>query len=168
MNTWVTWPLRALSFLLWYAKEFFLANLQVTLDVLRPPRRMRMSPAIVAVPAASKGEAEWTMISCLITLTPGTLTLAISREHSILYVHGMFVDSRDELAAEVQEMEDRMLRAMRRVPGDLSRPTEAPVVAPREMDEKGPQPPQATGTTDTTDTTDTTESQRPRPGGDRT
>lgn len=137
MSAWITWPLRALSFLLWYSKEFFLANLRVTLDVLRPRHRMRMSPAIIAVPAASKADAEWTMISCLITLTPGTLTLTISREHGILYVHGMFVDTREELVAEIQEMEDRMLRAMRREPGDLSRPVELPVVVPRDVDEDG-------------------------------
>lgn len=140
MSTWVTWLPRALSFLFWYIKEFVLANLNVTVDVLRPRRRMRMSPAIIAVPSASRTDAEWTMISCLITLTPGTLTLSISRDHGILYVHGMFVDSRDELVAEIQEMEDRMLRAMRRAPGELSRPTERPVVPPLDVDE-GSEPP---------------------------
>lgn len=128
MSTWISWPLRAVSFMLWYAKEFILANLNVTLDILRPRRRMKMNPAIIAVPAASTTDAEWTMISSLITLTPGTLTITLSREHGILYVHGMFVDSREALVEEIQEMEDRMLRGMRRVPGDLSRPVEVPVV----------------------------------------
>jgi multicomponent Na+:H+ antiporter subunit E len=128
MSTWISWPARAVSFMLWYAKEFILANLNVTLDILRPRRRMKMNPAIIAVPAASRTDTEWTMISSLITLTPGTLTITLSREHGILYVHGMFVDSREALVAEIQEMEDRMLRGMRRVPGDLSRPVEVPVV----------------------------------------
>ncbi len=128
MSTWISWPLRALGFLLWYAKEFVVANLNVTLDILRPRRRMKMNPAIVAVPAASTTDAEWTMISSLITLTPGTLTITLSREHGILYVHGMFADSREALVEEIQEMEDRMLRGMRREPGDLTRPTQAPVV----------------------------------------
>ncbi|WP_146341095.1 Na+/H+ antiporter subunit E [Nesterenkonia sp. NBAIMH1] len=114
------WPLRILSFLLWYAKEFFLANLQVTADVLR--RHQRMSPAIAAIPAASRSEAEWTMISVLITLTPGTMTMTVSRDEGLLYVHGMFAETRDALAEEIQDMENRMLRAMRRTPGDLSRP----------------------------------------------
>ncbi|WP_120004491.1 Na+/H+ antiporter subunit E [Nesterenkonia muleiensis] len=127
-----SWPWRMVSFLLWYAKAFVLANVYVTLDVLRPKRRMRMSPAIIAVPAASASDTEWTLISCLITLTPGTLTLSISREHQILYVHGMFVDSREALVGEIQEMEDRMLRALRRSPGDLTRPTRLPDVVPGE------------------------------------
>ncbi|MBE1514209.1 Na+/H+ antiporter subunit E [Nesterenkonia halotolerans] len=132
----MSWPFRIIGFLLWYAKEFLLANLSVTADVLRPRRRMKMRPAIVAVPAASRTDSEWTLISSLITLTPGTLTITLSREHGILYVHGMFVDSREQLVAEIQEMEDRLLHAMRREPGDLSRPTERPVVRP--LDEAAP------------------------------
>ena len=134
------WPIRIISFLFWYAKEFILANLQVTADVLRPRKRMKMNPAIIAVPAASKSDSEWTLISTLITLTPGTLTLTLSKEHGILYVHGMFVDSREPLVAEIQEMEDRMLRALRRQPGDLSRPTEAPVVVPSDEHEGSDEP----------------------------
>lgn len=134
-----SWPWRFISFLAWYTKEFTLANLYVTLDVLRPRRRMKMSPAIIAVPAASESDAEWTMISSLITLTPGTLTLTISRAHRILYVHGMFVDSRESLVAEIQEMEDRMLKAMRRHPGDLSRPVEVPVVRPTDESDADPE-----------------------------
>ncbi|GAA1136978.1 Na+/H+ antiporter subunit E [Nesterenkonia lutea] len=137
----MSWPFRIIGFLLWYAKEFLLANISVTADVLRPRRRMKMRPAIVAVPAASQTDSEWTLISSLITLTPGTLTITISREHGILYVHGMFVDSREQLVAEIQEMEDRLLHAMRRVPGDLSRPTERPVVRP--PGDGAPRPPSA-------------------------
>lgn len=116
-----TWPLRMAGFLAWYIKEFIAANLQVTADVLRPARRMKMNPAIVGVPAASRTDVEWSLISLLITLTPGTMTLTISREDGVLYVHGMFVDSRESLVAEIQEMEDRMLRAVRRIPGPLRR-----------------------------------------------
>ena len=131
------WPWRMITFLFWYAKEFLMANAQVTADILRPQRRMKMNPAIIAVPAASETRAEWTMISSLITLTPGTLTLTISRKHGILYVHGMFADSRESLVAEIQEMEDRMLGAMRRRPGDLSRPVQVPVVEPEDKSQGG-------------------------------
>ncbi|GAB3187762.1 Na+/H+ antiporter subunit E [Nesterenkonia suensis] len=128
-------PLRILSFLLWYLKEFVLANLHVTAEVLRPRSRRTMAPGILAVPAASRTDAEWTLISTLITLTPGTLTITLSKEHGILYVHGMFVESREAFVAEIQEMEDRLLHAMRREVGDLTRAVQAPVVAPVDVDE---------------------------------
>ncbi|MCH8564515.1 Na+/H+ antiporter subunit E [Nesterenkonia sp. LB17] len=131
----MSWSFRIIGFLFWYAKEFIISNYTVTAEVLRLRGRSKMRPAIIAVPAASRSDSEWTMISSLITLTPGTLTITISKEHGILYVHGMFVESREQLVAEIQEMEDRLLRAMRRVPGDLSRPTQLPVVRP--LDEAG-------------------------------
>ncbi|MCH8559784.1 Na+/H+ antiporter subunit E [Nesterenkonia sp. DZ6] len=131
----MSWSFRIIGFLFWYAKEFIISNYTVTAEVLRLRGRSKMRPAILAVPAASRSDSEWTMISSLITLTPGTLTITISKEHGILYVHGMFVESREQLVAEIQEMEDRLLRAMRRVPGDLSRPTQLPVVRP--LDEAG-------------------------------
>ncbi|MGO1192857.1 MAG: Na+/H+ antiporter subunit E [Nesterenkonia sp.] len=131
------WPWRIITFLFWYAKEFLVANMRVTADILRPRKRMKMSPAIISVPAASEASAEWTLISCLITLTPGTLTLSLSRKHQILYVHGMFADSRESMVAEIQEMEDRMLGAMRRRPGDLSRPVQVPVVEPEDKAQGG-------------------------------
>lgn len=131
------WPWRIITFIVWYAKQFLVANVQVTADVLRPKKKMKMNPAIIAVPAASESDAEWTMISNLITLTPGTMTLTISRKQRILYVHGMFVDSRESLVADIQEMEDRMLGAMRRSLGDLTRPVELPVVEPDDQPRSG-------------------------------
>lgn len=136
-NSTALWPWRIITFLFWYAKEFLMANAQVTADILRSRKRMKMKPAIIAVPAASSSRAEWSLISILITLTPGTLTLSLSRKHQILYVHGMFADSRESLVAEIQEMEDRMLGAMRRRPGDLSRPVQAPVVTPEDKAQGG-------------------------------
>lgn len=136
-STAAPWPWRIITFLFWYAKEFLVANALVTADVLRPKKKMKMNPAIIAVPAASETDAEWTMISNLITLTPGTMTLTISRQHRILYVHGMFVDSRESLVADIQEMEDRMLGAMRRRLGDLTRPVELPVVEPDDIPRSG-------------------------------
>lgn len=136
MMDWLTWPWRIASFLVWYTREFVLANIHVIADVLRPVHRMKTQPAIVAVPAAARSNGEWMLIATLITLTPGTLTITLSRRHRILYVHGMFVASRESLVAEIQEMEDRMLCAMRRVPGDLSRPTARPVPRPESVDDR--------------------------------
>ncbi len=69
--------------------EIVLANLRVTYHVFAPLRRMR--PGIVAVPLQVKGDAAITMLANIITLTPGTLSLDVSADRSILYVHGMNV-----------------------------------------------------------------------------
>lgn len=137
MRGWFTWPWRIVSFLVWYSREFVVANIRVIADVLSPTHRMKMQPAIVAVPAAARSNGEWMLISTLITLTPGTLTITLSRRHRLLYVHGMFAPAREPLVAEIQEMEDRLLRAMRRLPGDLSRPSTRPVPRPEPIEGVG-------------------------------
>lgn len=77
---------RAAGVFLW---EIVLANLRVTYHVFAPLQRMR--PGIVAVPLRVKSDAAITMLANIITLTPGTLSLDVSDDRSVLYVHGMNV-----------------------------------------------------------------------------
>lgn len=104
----------------WYASEFSLyfawqimvANLKVAYDVLTPTHYMR--PGVVAVPLDVKSDLEITMLANLITLTPGTLTLDVSDDRSVLYVHVMHLGDMDEFRSEVKHgLERRLLRLLR-------------------------------------------------------
>lgn len=112
--SWLTWPGRIVVFCLWYLKEFIAANAKVTINILRI--RPDLRPGIVRINAASRTDTEYTLISSLITLTPGTLTITIDRQSHVLYVHGMFVSDRDSFEVEISDMEARMLKAVRRMP----------------------------------------------------
>lgn len=79
--------LRFLGFFLW---ELLVANLQVAWLVLRP--RQDFNPAIVAIPLDAHTDIEITLLSNLITLTPGSLSLDLSSSGRVLYVHGIHVD----------------------------------------------------------------------------
>jgi multicomponent Na+:H+ antiporter subunit E len=78
------------GFFLW---ELLLANLRVAYDVLTPPLHMR--PGIVAIPLDVETDAEITLLANLITLTPGTLSLDISGDRKVLYIHAMYIDDGD-------------------------------------------------------------------------
>ncbi|MEM3086172.1 MAG: Na+/H+ antiporter subunit E [Halobacteria archaeon] len=80
--------LRALGFAAFYLREVLLANLQVAREVVRP--RFRMRPAIVAVPLEARTPAEIILLANLITMTPGTLSVDLSTDRSVLYVHALF------------------------------------------------------------------------------
>jgi multicomponent Na+:H+ antiporter subunit E len=84
---------RAARFGLFFLWEVFLANLRVASDVLTPSFRTR--PAILAIPLDAKTDAEITLLANLITLTPGTLSLDISADRRILYIHTMFLEQGD-------------------------------------------------------------------------
>jgi multicomponent Na+:H+ antiporter subunit E len=103
--------LELVAFLLW---ELLLANLRVAYDVLTPGYHMR--PGVVAIPLDAKSDIEITLLANLITLTPGTLSLDVSSDRSVLYIHVMYVDNDDldEVRRKIKSgFERRVLEVLR-------------------------------------------------------
>jgi multicomponent Na+:H+ antiporter subunit E len=76
--------------------ELFLANLKMARAVLGP--RDRLNPAILAVPLDLRTDLGIVALANLITLTPGTLSIDVSSDRRVLYVH--FFDCPDPEAAK--------------------------------------------------------------------
>jgi multicomponent Na+:H+ antiporter subunit E len=92
--------------------ELLLSNIRLAADVLRP--RMRMRPGIIAVPLDARTDLELVLLSNLVTLTPGTLTIDVSADRRTLYVHAMFVTSPEALVDGIKRgLERRVLAATR-------------------------------------------------------
>jgi multicomponent Na+:H+ antiporter subunit E len=102
---------RVLAFAVYFAKLLVLANWQVVADLLTPGSRLQ--PGIVALPLRCRGAWEITLLSDLITLTPGTLTIDVSDDLDVMYVHGMYAPDAEEFRAELTDLETRMLHAVR-------------------------------------------------------
>lgn len=101
--------LRFFGYFLW---QLLLSNLRVAYDVITPHLYMR--PGIVAVPLDAKTDLEITLLANLITLTPGTLSLDVSKDRRTLYVHAMFVDSPDKVRDNIKNgFERRLLELIR-------------------------------------------------------
>jgi multicomponent Na+:H+ antiporter subunit E len=84
---------QAVTFVLYFLWELMISNLRVAKEVLTPG--LQMKPGIVAVPLDVTTGFEITLLANLITLTPGTLSLDISDDNKIIYVHTMYVDALD-------------------------------------------------------------------------
>jgi len=102
---------RILGFLGFFIKELLMANLKVGFDILTPPWHMK--PGVIAMPLDARTELEITMVANLISLTPGTLSLDVSDERKVLYIHAMFLDDEEELRRNLKEMEYRALELFR-------------------------------------------------------
>jgi len=74
---------------------------------------LRELPAVIAVPLDAKTEGEIALVANLISLTPGTLTLDISSDHRVLYIHVMYLDDLDEVRAQIKDFEARVLALLR-------------------------------------------------------
>jgi multicomponent Na+:H+ antiporter subunit E len=98
-----------LLFFLW---ELFLANLRVAYDVITP--RHRMKPGVIAIPLAARTDSEITILSNLITLTPGTLSLDVSADRKVMYIHAMYIDDIEETRSKIKDgFEKRVLEVLR-------------------------------------------------------
>ena len=84
-------PLKAVSLLVLFIKELALSAWKVALLVASP--RMSLKPGIFAFPLTVDRDFEIALLANLITLTPGTLSVDVSEDRRVLYVHAL--DSSD-------------------------------------------------------------------------
>lgn len=110
MRAWYT-----LTYVLWIIGEIVKGSFTVAGGVYSP--RTRSSPAIVEYPLRATTDLEIIAMASSITITPGTLVVGTAHgtleEGPSLFVHVLFADSRDEVVADLREMEQRLLRASR-------------------------------------------------------
>lgn len=103
---------RAFGFVAFYLRELVLANARVAADIVTPAMRAR--PAIVAIPLDATTDLEITILANLLTMTPGSLSIDVSADRKVLYVHGMFVDDPETFRREIKdEFERRVLELLR-------------------------------------------------------
>ena len=103
---------RVILFLLFFLWELVVASLRVVYDILTPAHRM--SPGIIALPLEAKTDVEITFLANLITLTPGTLSVEVSADRSVLFVHAMYIDDVEKVKRHLKNgFERRLLEIFR-------------------------------------------------------
>ena len=90
--------------------ELLLANVRVAADVLRPSTAIR--PAVVAIPLDVTTDGEILLLSMLINLTPGSVTIDLSHDRRTLYVHVMHMDSPEASRREIKDGFERRVRRL--------------------------------------------------------
>lgn len=91
--------------------ELVVSSIQVIWDVLTPNHKAR--PGIIAMPLDAKGEMEILLVTNLISLTPGTLSLDVTEEQDTLLIHAMFADDPDAIREQMKTgMERWVIEAM--------------------------------------------------------
>lgn len=74
--------------------EMVKANIDVVKIVLSP--KIDVHPGFYAYPCDLEEDWEVVLLASLITLTPGTVVVAISDDHSTIYIHGVDMRSAEE------------------------------------------------------------------------
>lgn len=107
---WRLWA--AIKLTLLFFKELTLSNISVLMLVIRP--KLNIQPMIFAMPTELEQDWEITLLSSLITLTPGTIVLHVSDDQRILYIHAIDVDDVDEAIDSIKNSFEKAIMEVSR------------------------------------------------------
>lgn len=89
------------------AWDIVLSNLRVALQVLGPEAKLH--PGFIWIPLEIGNIHGITALTSMITLTPGTVSVALSDDRRHLLVHVLHLDDADALIAEIKHRYERPL-----------------------------------------------------------
>lgn len=99
------WAVIFLFFL--FLKELVLSSFAVFKLVIQP--RLNIKPAIFELETELEEDWEITLLSALITLTPGTLVLGISDDQKKLYIHAIDFEDIDDAVSSIKNTFERAI-----------------------------------------------------------
>jgi multicomponent K+:H+ antiporter subunit E len=94
-------PRLLLRYALMVLYDILVANLHVARLVLGPTDKLK--PAFVEVPMDIDDEFVLTLLACVLSLTPGTVSSGLSNDHKTLLLHGLDVPDSDAMIAQLKK-----------------------------------------------------------------
>ena len=95
-----------------FIKELILSNISMLRVVLRP--KLDIQPTIFALPTELEHDWEITLLSSLITLTPGTLVINVADDQKTLYIHAIDVDDVGEAIDSIKNSFEKAIKEVSR------------------------------------------------------
>lgn len=99
---------RIVRLILYFIYDLLMSSFRVAWDVLTP--HDYSNPKIVEMPLDVKSDFEILLVTNLISLTPGTLSLDVTPDRKTLIVHAMFADDPDEVVRGLKNGMERMVK----------------------------------------------------------
>jgi multicomponent Na+:H+ antiporter subunit E len=93
--------IHAIDFGVFFISALIAANIRMAITVLSP--RLVLRPAVVGIPLDLHNDAAITVLMNLITLTPGTLSLDVSSDRKMLFVHGLWVEDPNKFRLDIKQ-----------------------------------------------------------------
>ncbi|MFV8836052.1 Na+/H+ antiporter subunit E [Aquisalimonas sp.] len=101
---------QGIGFTLFYIWELIMSNMRVAYEVLTPSHGMR--PGVIGLPLDARSDAAITILANLISMTPGTLSIDVSSDNRMLFIHAMHIDDEDALRADLKDLERRVIELL--------------------------------------------------------
>ena len=93
--------IKLFKLLLIFSRELVMANFEVLRLVLSP--KLEIQPGIFRYETSLKSGWKISLLSMLISLTPGTLVVQVSQDSKILYIHALHMPDKEALKRDIYE-----------------------------------------------------------------
>lgn len=103
---------KALLLILLFIRELIVSSIDIIKFVYKKDLDNR--PGIFALPLEVKGDWEVTILANLISLTPGTLSLAVSDDQETLYIHAMDIPDIESSITDIKETFEKAIMEVTR------------------------------------------------------
>ena len=90
-----------------FIRELLVSNLGVARIVLSP--RLHIRPGLIAYRTELKTDLAITTLAIIITLTPGTLTLEVSEDRTVLFIHALDIEEPGVVADSIRNSFEKRL-----------------------------------------------------------
>lgn len=99
-----------LGLLGYFLVDLLRANIRMAGIILSA--KMKLRPAVIAVPLSLKSEPAIILFANMMTLTPGTLSLDISTDRRMLYIHTVYLDDPEQFKQQLINGYERRLKEL--------------------------------------------------------
>ncbi|MFP4469354.1 MAG: Na+/H+ antiporter subunit E [Bacteroidales bacterium] len=98
-------------FVIKYLYDLARASLIIAWDILTPG--LNIHPGVVAIPMKVSTDQEILTLVNLISMTPGSLSVDISKDRKFIFVHGMYMHDVEKFKDEIKDLERRVMEIYR-------------------------------------------------------
>lgn len=98
---------KVVRFFFAYLFEMIKSNINVAFHVVNPVSALK--PGIVEIPLEAKTNLEITLLANMVMLTPGTLSMDVSTDRKVLYVHSMYIEDKQKFIDEIKTRYEKPL-----------------------------------------------------------
>ncbi len=103
---------RVIGLILLFLYELVMSAWRVLRIVIRP--KLDLNPGFIAFPLTVESDFEIALLANLITLTPGTLSVDVSEDRKVLYIHCIDVPDPEGTIADIRNgFERKIMEAFR-------------------------------------------------------
>jgi len=95
-----------------FVRESIVSSIAIIREVIRP--QIKVSPGIFKMETDLEGDLEITLLALLLTLTPGSVVMEVSRDNKVFYLHALSLPESKEAVFKSQKKYEKAIKEVTR------------------------------------------------------